>query len=204
MSSRSKGVTNVASSRWPISWLISSPRCSVARISAARASGGSYVRSIASSWRAPTRTFAASSTNRSKKRSSRGISRRRTRGPPSARPEEGGSGREGSSSAARQALGSGGRPAADRVPRPSGRCAMLGAVDWILVAFVGLMAIALAVAVGYGLDRERALDAARDAAVRGGASDDPGADLPTLIRRLRDRLDASEFELDQQVRNASY
>ena len=38
MSSRSNGVTNVASSRWPISWLISSPRCSVARISAARAS----------------------------------------------------------------------------------------------------------------------------------------------------------------------
>ena len=33
---------------------------------------------------------------------------------------------------------------------------------------------------------------------------DPTADVPTLVRRLRDRLDASEFELDQQVRNASY
>ena len=34
--------------------------------------------------------------------------------------------------------------------------------------------------------------------------DEATADLPTLVRRLRDRLDASEFELDQQVRNASY
>ncbi len=34
--------------------------------------------------------------------------------------------------------------------------------------------------------------------------DDPQADVPTLARRLRERLAASEFELDQQVRNASY
>ena len=39
MSSRSKGVTNVDSSRRPISWLISSPRCSASRISRARCSG---------------------------------------------------------------------------------------------------------------------------------------------------------------------
>ena len=31
-----------------------------------------------------------------------------------------------------------------------------------------------------------------------------GADLPTLARRLRDRLAASEVELEQQVRNAAY
>ncbi|HET9613410.1 MAG TPA: ATP-binding protein [Candidatus Limnocylindrales bacterium] len=78
-------------------------------------------------------------------------------------------------------------------------------MDWFVVAFVGLMAIALAIAIAYGLDRERALDAARAAAIRRGADEGDGAaDLPTLIRRLRDRLDASEFELDQQVRNASY
>jgi two-component system phosphate regulon sensor histidine kinase PhoR len=97
-------------------------------------------------------------------------------------------------------------------------------MDWIVVAFVGLLAIALAVAIGIALDRQRSLDAARSAIVRSLAGlesvrppthvgeaplggwpelDDP-ADLATLVRRLRARLDASEFELDQQVRNASY
>jgi two-component system, OmpR family, phosphate regulon sensor histidine kinase PhoR len=104
-------------------------------------------------------------------------------------------------------------------------------MDWIFVGFVGLLAIALAIAIGVALDRDRALEATRaalgrsrlgltslapDAAVgRDGwesgdahrvADDavDPRADVPALVRALRDRLDASEFELDQQVRNASY
>ena len=106
-------------------------------------------------------------------------------------------------------------------------------MDWIVVAFLGLVAIALAVAVGVAIDRDRALEATRAALLRTGAGvaardrpggdggsrdvmepggwprpaappDDPGADVPTLVRRLRDRFDASEFELDQQVRNASY
>jgi two-component system, OmpR family, phosphate regulon sensor histidine kinase PhoR len=77
---------------------------------------------------------------------------------------------------------------------------MLGPMDWIFVLFVGLLAVALAIAIGVALDRDRALDAARAAVV----DDDPSADLPTAVRRLRARLDASEFELDQQVRNASY
>src|SRR4051794_378066 len=79
-------------------------------------------------------------------------------------------------------------------------------VDWLFVAFVGLLAILLAVAIGYGLDRERALEAAQAAVLRGNAirREDARADLPTQIRRLRDRLDESELELDQQVRNASY
>ena len=105
---------------------------------------------------------------------------------------------------------------------------MLALMDWIFVGFLGLLAIALAVAIGVAIDRDRALEAAREALARGslgsssrgrtGAGDraagdaghsiagrgDPGGDLPTLVRRLRDRLDASEFELDQQVRNASY
>jgi two-component system, OmpR family, phosphate regulon sensor histidine kinase PhoR len=82
---------------------------------------------------------------------------------------------------------------------------MLGPMDWIVIAFVAVLAVTLALAIGYALDRERALDAARTAALRGEPEDDdPAADLPTRIRRLRDRLDASEFELDQQVRNASY
>jgi two-component system phosphate regulon sensor histidine kinase PhoR len=84
---------------------------------------------------------------------------------------------------------------------------MLGGMDWIFVAFVGLLAIALAVAIGVAIDRDRQLEAARDAVVRGISPLDkpqPDTDLPTLVRRLRERLDASEFELDQQVRNASY
>jgi two-component system phosphate regulon sensor histidine kinase PhoR len=85
---------------------------------------------------------------------------------------------------------------------------MLGSMDPIFIAFVGLLAVALAIAVGYGIEQQRSLDAARTAVVRSASGligdDDPTADLPTLVRRLRDRLDASEFELDQQVRNASY
>jgi two-component system phosphate regulon sensor histidine kinase PhoR len=79
-------------------------------------------------------------------------------------------------------------------------------VDALFLLFVGLLAVALAVAVGVALDRERTLEAARAALTRAGAPVDPGSadtDLPTLVRRLSDRLDASEFELDQQVRNAS-
>ena len=97
-------------------------------------------------------------------------------------------------------------------------------MDWIVIAFVGLLAIALAVAIGVALDRQRSLDAARSAIVRSvegletirpprNAADAPlggwpelddQADLATLVRRLRARLDASESELDQQVPNASY
>ena len=44
-----------------------------------------------------------------------------------------------------------------RVPRPVGPCAMLALMDWIFVGFVGLLAIALAVAIGIALDRERSL-----------------------------------------------
>ncbi len=103
-------------------------------------------------------------------------------------------------------------------------------MDGIAVALVALLGIALAIAVGVALDRGRQIRAARDALVRAGGTTtraipvsnasepvaagrslvpapvdgDAEADLPTLARRLRDRLAASEFELDQQVRNASY
>ena len=103
---------------------------------------------------------------------------------------------------------------------------MLGRVDWIVITFFALFAIALAIAVALWLDRERTLEAARHAALRdasqvghtpGAASGarermaglprpelDPTANLPTIVRQLRNRLDAVEFELDQQVRNAAY
>ena len=81
-------------------------------------------------------------------------------------------------------------------------------MDWIFVGFVGLLAIALALAIGIAIDRDRQLEAAREALVRGvppeANSATNGVDVPTGVRRLRERLEASEFELDQQVRNASY
>ena len=84
---------------------------------------------------------------------------------------------------------------------------MLAGMDWIFVGFVGLLAIGLALAIGLSLDRERQLDAAREAILRstaGIADANPAEDLPTIVRRLRERLEASEFALDQQVRNASH
>jgi two-component system, OmpR family, phosphate regulon sensor histidine kinase PhoR len=80
-------------------------------------------------------------------------------------------------------------------------------VDWIFITFIGGLVIALAVAIGIALDRDRTLVATRAAILRSTAgleADPAGADTVALVRRLRDRLDASEFELDQQVRNASY
>jgi len=84
---------------------------------------------------------------------------------------------------------------------------MLAGMDWIFVGFVGLLAIGLALAIGLVIDRERQLDAAREAVLRGpsGIADaNTAEDLPTIVRRLRERLEASEFALDQQVRNASH
>jgi len=74
------------------------------------------------------------------------------------------------------------------------------AVDWIVVAFIAAQAILLALAIGLALGRGRDLEAIRDLT----AQSDLGGDLPARVRQLRERLAASEFELDQQVRNASY
>jgi two-component system phosphate regulon sensor histidine kinase PhoR len=73
-------------------------------------------------------------------------------------------------------------------------------VDWPVVVFVASQAILLAIAVGVIIGRGRDLDAIRELT----DGDDAPADLATRVRRLKDRLTASEFELDQQVRNASY
>jgi len=66
--------------------------------------------------------------------------------------------------------------------------------------FIGGEAILLAIAIGIILDRGRQLDAIRDLTAPDAATDDVAA----RVRRLQERLAASEFELDQQVRNASY
>jgi two-component system phosphate regulon sensor histidine kinase PhoR len=73
-------------------------------------------------------------------------------------------------------------------------------VDWIVVTFVAAQAILLAVAVGIVFARGRDLDAIRELT----NGDDAADDLDVRVRRLQERLIASEFELDQQVRNASY
>jgi two-component system phosphate regulon sensor histidine kinase PhoR len=73
-------------------------------------------------------------------------------------------------------------------------------VDWAVVVFVAGLAIAFAVAVGVAFARERDLESIRE------LTEEPDAppDLAVRVRHLRERLAESEFELDQQVRNASY
>jgi two-component system, OmpR family, phosphate regulon sensor histidine kinase PhoR len=73
-------------------------------------------------------------------------------------------------------------------------------VDWLVIAFIAVQAILLAVAIGVALGRGRDLDAIRELT----SESELGGDLPARVRQLRERLAASEFELDQQVRNASY
>lgn len=77
---------------------------------------------------------------------------------------------------------------------------MLGSVDWVLVAFIGAEAILLAIAIGVVLARGRELETIRELTDEDGAGDD----LDGRVRHLRERLTASEFELDQQSRNASF
>ena len=85
------------------------------------------------------------------------------------------------------------------VTRATGLCDPR-AVDWPVVAFIGAQAILLAIAVGLVLARGRELETIRELTDR----DDAGDDLAARVRRLQERLTASEFELDQQTRNASF
>ena len=73
-------------------------------------------------------------------------------------------------------------------------------MDWAVVAFIAGLAILLAIAVGLQLAHGRELETLRE------LTDGPDAptDLGARVRSLQERLAASEFELDQQVRNASY
>ena len=86
-----------------------------------------------------------------------------------------------------------------RVTREPGLCDP-PAVDWVVIAFIGTQAILLALVLGVALGRGRELEAIRELT----SESDLDGDLPDRVRHLRERLAASEFELDQQVRNASY
>jgi two-component system phosphate regulon sensor histidine kinase PhoR len=73
-------------------------------------------------------------------------------------------------------------------------------MDWVVVAFVAAQAILLAIAIAVSLARGREIESVRELT----DADDVSDDLATRVRRIQERLTASEFELDQQVRNASY
>ena len=68
------------------------------------------------------------------------------------------------------------------------------------MAFIAAQAILLAIAIGFVLARGRELESIGALLKEEGASDD----LAARVRRVQERLTASEFELDQQTRNASY
>ena len=88
---------------------------------------------------------------------------------------------------------------------------MLAPMDGLVIAFVAVMAIALALAVGVAWTRGRTLeaideslrdaDATAPAGVTQGAA---GEDLTDRLRRLRRRAETAEFGLDQRLRDLSY
>src|SRR4029079_323589 len=86
-----------------------------------------------------------------------------------------------------------------RVPCQSGLCDARG-VDWVVVVFIGGEAILLAIALAVTLDGGRQLEAIGALTAQGATTPDVAA----RVRRLQERLTASEFELDQPVRNASF
>ena len=73
-------------------------------------------------------------------------------------------------------------------------------MDWLVVPFIAVQAILLAIAIAVVLARGRELESIRELT----DADDAADDLASRVRRIQERLTASEFELDQQVRNASY
>jgi two-component system phosphate regulon sensor histidine kinase PhoR len=94
-------------------------------------------------------------------------------------------------------------------------------MDGIVIAFVGLQAIVLAIALGIAWSRGRALEAvdealreAEGASASGrGEAGQPGAaarrrtdegDLTDRLRRLRRRAEAAEFSLEQRLRDLAY
>jgi two-component system phosphate regulon sensor histidine kinase PhoR len=73
-------------------------------------------------------------------------------------------------------------------------------MDWVVVTFIAGQAILLAIAIAVILARGREIESVRELT----EADEAADDLGSRVRRIQERLTASEFELDQQVRNASY
>ena len=100
-------------------------------------------------------------------------------------------------------------------------------MDWVAFVVIAALAVALAIAVGDALRQRREIEAVRAAAVRSErdgsttlarrgtrwarverssrGGDEPGSeDAVSVVRHLRDDLDATAFERDEQLRNASH
>jgi two-component system phosphate regulon sensor histidine kinase PhoR len=74
-------------------------------------------------------------------------------------------------------------------------------VDWLVLAFVGLQAVLLAIAIGVALGRGRTIEA-----IRGQTSDAgvPTDDVLTRVRRDVSRADVAEWELAQVRHDLAY
>jgi two-component system, OmpR family, phosphate regulon sensor histidine kinase PhoR len=85
---------------------------------------------------------------------------------------------------------------------------MLATVDGLVIAFIGLQAIVIAVAIGVAWSRGRTLDAIRDSlaeAIGTGDRAGPGEEeLLDRVRRLRGRAEDAEFSLEQRIRDLAY
>jgi two-component system, OmpR family, phosphate regulon sensor histidine kinase PhoR len=73
-------------------------------------------------------------------------------------------------------------------------------VDWLVIGFVALQAIAIAIVLAQSLGRGRSLDAIREAT--GGA--DGGDDLAARVRRVNERADTADWKAAQQRRDTAY
>jgi two-component system phosphate regulon sensor histidine kinase PhoR len=81
-------------------------------------------------------------------------------------------------------------------------------VDGLVIAFIGLQAVAVAIAIGIALSRGRTIDALRDgledATGSAEAAGPDGEQLTDRLRRLRRRAEAAEFARDQRLRDLTY
>jgi two-component system phosphate regulon sensor histidine kinase PhoR len=73
-------------------------------------------------------------------------------------------------------------------------------VDWIIIGFIALEAIVIALVLAQSLSRGRQLDEIRE--VAGG--DDSRSEAVAPVRRLIERADAADWELEQQRRDTAY
>lgn len=80
-------------------------------------------------------------------------------------------------------------------------------MDGIILAFVGVQAILLAIAVGMAWSRGRTLEAIDESLREADRESGPpvdGEDLTDRLRRLRRRAEAAEFGLEQRLRDLAY
>jgi two-component system, OmpR family, phosphate regulon sensor histidine kinase PhoR len=84
-------------------------------------------------------------------------------------------------------------------------------MDWIVIGFVGLQAIALAIAVGVAWSRGRTIEAIDESLQEADATSPDAAtgarrdeDMTDRLRRLRRRAEGAEFGLEQRLRDLAY